>query len=217
MKYKLVCFDVDGTLISDEGGKYWERLHAALEGERGKTVQKERTRLFQEGKLSHERWVDLDVGGFKDCGFTKADLERVARTHELLPGARKTALELHTRGYKLAVISGSLGILIDTLFPDHPFDDVFVNEISFDKEGRIKDWKATVFDAGTKHKALHAICERERIPLSEAVFVGDGENDIDILKEAGLGIAFCPKSEKVAAAADVVVRKKDLWEILKHL
>ncbi len=217
MKYKLVCFDVDGTLISDEGGKYWERLHAMLEGDRGKNVQKERSSLFREGRLSYKGWVDLDVGGFKDGGFTKKDFERVARTHTLLPGAHETVLELHRRGYKLAIISGSLGILIDTLFPGHPFDDVFVNEVSFDEEGRISGWKVTVFDVGTKHKALHAICAREGIRIGETVFVGDGENDIDILKEAGLGIAFCPKSKKVEEAADVVIGKKDLCEVLKHL
>lgn len=217
-KYKLVCFDVDGTLATGpNGNSYWETLHTVIEGERGKATQKERVDLFRKGKIDYERWVDMDVGGFKDGSFTKADFERVARTHVLLPGARETVLELHRHGYKLAVISGSLNILIDTLFHDHPFDNVFVNEIMFGEDGKIASWKATVLDEGSKHKALHAICEREGIPLSEAVFVGNGDNDIDILKEAGLGIAFCPNSKKVEEAADIVVKKKDLREILPHI
>ena len=64
---------------------------------------------------------------------------------------------------------------------------------------------------------MHRILACEGIDISETVFVGDGENDIAILKEAGLGIAFCPKSNKVREAADVVIEKRDVREILKHL
>ena len=92
-----------------------------------------------------------------------------------------------------------------------------MNNVYFDEGGSILRWEDTIYDEGSKHKALHAICAREDIPLSETVFVGDGENDIDILHAAGLGIAFCPKSEKVSAAADIVVMNNDLREILRHL
>jgi len=216
-KYKLVCFDVDGTLIDDDGEKYWHRLNHQLRGEKGHQDQLARYKLFCEGKLGYKEWVDIDIEDLRREGNKKKEFERVARTHHMIPGARETVLELHKRGYKLAVISGSLNILIDTLFPDHPFDDLFTNEIAFDDEGKITSWKATVYDEGTKHKALHAICKREGIKLSETVFVGDGENDIDILQEAGLGIAFCPKTKKVEDAADIIIKKKDMKEILKYL
>lgn len=74
-----------------------------------------------------------------------------------------------------------------------------------------------LFDEGTKHKALQRLCTHGKIPLSQTMFVGDGENDSDILCEAGLGIAFCLKSKRVAEAADIVITKRDLHEILKVL
>ena len=219
MKYKLICFDVDGTLIKDQNDKknYWWKLHEVLDGKEGLDVQKERIQLFKEGKINYKQWVDLDLQGFADKKYTKSDFERVAKLFELTTGAQETLHELNKKGYKLAIISGSLSILIDTLFPEHPFDDVFVNKIYFNEKGTIIRWEDTIFDQGTKHKALYDICKRENIDLAHTVFVGDGENDIDILKEAGLGIAFMPKSNKVKDAADVVIEIPDMREILKHL
>jgi len=217
--YRLVCFDLDGTLIAlNDGLAYWSTLHQTLQDpEEGTRFEKKWMGKFDRGEITYKEWLDADLGEYRKLGMIKADFERAARKHRLIPGVKETILELHRRGYKLAIISGSLNILIDTLFPAHPFDDVFVNKIFFNKEGKIEGWKETVYDQGTKHKALHAICKREDIRIEETVFVGDGENDIDILQEAGLGIAFCPESEKVTAAADVVIRKCDLASILTHL
>lgn len=217
MKYRLICFDVDGTLISDDNGNYWSNLHTFLEGREGERIQAERVALFREGKLDYGEWVALDLGDFRKKEFTREDFVRVAHHHIIAPGAEETLAELRRMGCKIAVISGSLNVLFETLFPDFVFDDVFLNEILFDEAGKITSWKETVYDEGTKHKALHTICKREGIDISETVFIGDGENDIDILKEAGLGIAFCPKSDKVREAADVVIEKRDMREILKYL
>jgi HAD superfamily phosphoserine phosphatase-like hydrolase len=219
MKYRLVCFDIDGTLVADyKGGNYWVTLHRLFEGEQqGLLTNEQRHALFRAGKLSYREWVDLDLGSFQALGKTKQEFIAATKRHRLFPGAKETIHELKRRGHHLALISGSLMILIETLFPDHPFDDISTNHIYFNKDGLVKGWRTTVFDQGTKHTVMHEICRREGIPLSQTVFVGDGENDIDILQEAGLGIAFCPKSDKVAAAADVVIRKKDVREILKYL
>ncbi|MBR9692522.1 HAD-IB family phosphatase [Candidatus Woesearchaeota archaeon] len=219
MKYKLVCFDLDGTLVEGiDHPQYWNTLHRHIQGEKkGAAFEEECIARFKAGTLSYKEWLDEDMGDFQRLGATKKDFEDAAKRHRPMNGAEKTIAELHKRGYKLGVISGALKILVDTLFPNYPFEDVFVNEIDFDEKGLIAGWKDTVYDQGSKYKALHAICEREGISISETVFVGNGENDIDILKEAGLGIAFLPESEKVSAAADVVVTEPDVRKILDFL
>ena len=55
------------------------------------------------------------------------------------------------------------------------------------------------------------------MPLSEIAFVGDGKNDIPVFSVVGLSIAFNPETEEVANAASVVVRDKDLHEILPFI
>jgi len=76
---------------------------------------------------------------------------------------------------------------------------------------------ATEYDMKMKAKALKLIAEREKIKLKECVFVGDYLNDIKVMQTAGLGIAFNCKEEKLKQVADVVIEKKDLREVLKHV
>ena len=68
-----------------------------------------------------------------------------------------------------------------------------------------------------KALALKRIAEREKISLKECVFVGDYLNDIKIIQESGLGIAFNCMHDELKKIADVVVEKKDLREILKYV
>lgn len=218
MKYKLICFDVDGTLIADkEGHGYWNTLHHVIEGEEGIRKNNERLKLYSENKITYKEWVELDFSGFKEHGLTKDDFIRAAKMHTLSSHTREVILELKKRGYKLAIISGGIDILVDTLFPDHPFDDMFINKIFFSTDGKVSGWENTAYDAGSKHQTLISICKRENIDLAHTVFIGDGENDIDVLEEAGLGIAFMPKSDKVRQAADVIIEILDMREILKYL
>jgi phosphoserine phosphatase len=68
-----------------------------------------------------------------------------------------------------------------------------------------------------KAEALKHIAKRENISLKECVFVGDYLNDMKIMQEAGLGIAFNCQHDKLKKVADVVIEKKDLREVLKYV
>lgn len=218
MPFKLVCFDLDQTLIDDEERLgFWTRLHRELDTEEGIRRNVERVEAFKRGDFSYPDWVRMDLETFRELGATKQDFERVARKQKLMAGAKEVIDALQREGYVLGVISGSLDILLDTLFPEHPFDEVFANRIRFARDGTIAGWEVTAFDQGTKGEALRQLCEREGILLDEAVFVGDGENDIDALEAAGLGIAFCPEKDAVSQAADVTLKERDLRGILPHL
>jgi phosphoserine phosphatase len=216
--FKLICFDLDGTLVRDYNRhSYWGTIHRELLNDKDGKKNKERLDKFMRGKFSYKEWVDMDLSMFKEAGIKKEDFVRVAMLHTLFPGVHETIQQLKERGLKLGIISGSLNILISTLFPENPFDDIFVNEVFFDEEGFISSWTDTVYDQGSKHLALKHICEREGIPLEQTIFVGDEENDIDILKEAGLGIAFNAKKQSVKDAADRVIEGDNLLEILEYL
>ena len=100
---------------------------------------------------------------------------------------------------------------------DEFFDDVFISRIYFDEKGNISKVEATEFDIDAKAIALKKIAEREKIRLEECVFIGDYLNDMKIIQEAGLGIAFNCKYEELKKVADVVIDKKDLREVLKFI
>ena len=139
MKYRLVCFDVDGTLIENGNHtSYWK----LMEREFGITPEEraEWKRRFRSGKISYAGWCDLDLQWIQERGVTRDQLEELARRQQLIPGVREALQELKRRGYRLAVISGGIDLGLLTLFPNHPFDDMLICRTRFDAQGRIVDW-----------------------------------------------------------------------------
>lgn len=204
-RHRLVAFDVDGTLVSSRDGKVvWQLLNQRF----GATDQEEQRRFkaYLRREISYAEWVDLDIGEWREAGATRAQMEEVIREHLfLVPGAREALDSLRQRGYRLAVISGTLDLTLELLFPSHPFEAVFTNRIWFDAQGRILRWAATPFDMDGKARGLEELARTLAIPLVETAYVGDNINDIQVLEAAGLAIAFEPKHPSVTEAADHVV------------
>ncbi|MDP6647994.1 MAG: HAD family phosphatase [Candidatus Woesearchaeota archaeon] len=215
-KYKLVCFDVDGTLI-DNVQFSWQIFHDYFQTDKHK--REDARNKFFNGHITYKQWAEHDISMWKEKKASKEDFFRALKDLKLMEGAMGTLTELKRNGLKLAVISGSINLLLEKFIPDYNefFDDVFLSKIYFDGNGSINHVEATEFDMDAKALALKKIAEREKISLSECVFVGDYLNDMKIIQEAGLGIAFNCKHDELKQAADVVIEKKDLREILKHI
>ena len=215
-RFDLVAFDVDGTLVNHPDDKtVWEVVNHRFTGSDDQNAL--RWDLYRRGKLSYAEWVALDIASWRDAGATREAITGCFGALTLVEGARETLGELKSHGIRLAVISGTLDLLLDTLFPDHPFDEVYTNRIVFDGEGRIAHWHATPFDMDGKGVALRSIALREAIPLARCAFVGDHANDLAAARVAGFSIAFNPKSVELEAAVSAVVHSRDLRDILPHL
>ncbi|MFH1130842.1 MAG: HAD family phosphatase [Pseudomonadota bacterium] len=214
--YDLVAFDVDGTLIGSESQKVvWQLLNEFFSCD--PKTNEQRYKAYLRREITYAEWVDLDVQQWVDADATRAQLAEVITSKlYLMPGARQAVDALQNIGYRLVVISGTLDLTLDLLFPDHPFDEVFTNKIWFDEEQRIAGWKATPYDMEGKAEALLDISKRMGIPQERTVYVGDNVNDLQVLEAAGLSIAYEPKHPSVEQAADHVVRE-DLRGILAYL
>ncbi|MEK6949180.1 MAG: HAD family phosphatase [Nanoarchaeota archaeon] len=215
-KYKLVCFDVDGTLI-DNVKFSWNIFHDyfKVDMERRENARND----FFNGKISYLQWAQHDINMWKEKGAKKEDFLKAIKGLKLMNGAMETLNELKKNGLKLAIISGSMNILLEKFIPNYNelFDDVFLSKIYFDENGFITKIEPTEFDIEKKAEALKLIAKRENINLKECVFVGDYLNDLKVIQEAGLGIAFNCKEDKLKEVADVVIEKKDLREVLRHI
>jgi len=216
MAFDLVVFDVDGTLVQHPENKtIWEVLNRRFTGDDG--MNKERLEAYKAGRMSYAEWVTLDVSGWRDAGATREQMVAAMDGLTLIPGTREALAALKESGARLVVISGTLDLLLDTLLPDHPFDEVYCNRLQFDDDGRILAWSATPFDMSGKAVALKAVAMRERIDLSKTAFVGDSSNDLWIAKEAGFTVGLNPKTAEFEEAVDAVVRSRDLRDVLPHL
>lgn len=215
-KYDLICFDVDGTLVKHPTGKViWEILNLRFTG--SDEINQVRYGMYQAGNLAYADWVALDVQGWIDAGATREGIEAAVREFAPVEGAVETVWELRRRGLKLAVVSGTIDVVIDTLFPRHPFDDVFSNRLVFDDAGRLTGWSATPFDLHGKPDAVRQLASKHGTELARVAFVGDGENDIPVVGVAGTIVAFHPRSAELERRADYVLTNGSMDALLDIL
>ena len=211
----LVAFDVDGTLVrAPNDWTVWEVLNQHFTGRAD--LNEERYARYRAGKLSYAEWVALDVTGWRDAGATREEIVKAFAPLKLVGGVREALLELKQAGCRLVIVSGTLDLMLDTLLPDSPFEEIYCNHIGFDDAGRISHWRATPFDMQGKASLLRAVAMRCKIPLARCGFVGDSANDVWVAREAGFALAFNPKSDELERVADVVVRSEALTAILPH-
>ena len=215
-KFDLVAFDVDGTLVEHEEDKtVWEVFNRRFTGDDG--INKERLQAYKDGRLSYADWVTLDIESWRVAGARRDDLVAALEPLRLVGGTHEALATLKEHGVRLAVISGTLDILLDMLLPEHPFDEIYCNRIRFNDDGTIHSWIPTPFDMQGKETVLRAIALREGYDLARCAFVGDSSNDIWIARQAGFTVGFNPKTAQFEEVVDVVVRSGDLREILPHL
>lgn len=205
----LIAFDVDGTLVDHPEGKViWELLNRRFSGD--DTVNVSRYLDYKSGRITYGTWVELDIGGWIEAGATRGEILAEVRGLRPISEAAEVLHDLKARGYRLAVVSGTLDVVLDEHFPEHPFDQVYTNHLHFDSEGRLSGWRATPYDMEGKAHALEELARRYDLPLSRCAFVGDNVNDLGIARIAGYTVAFNPKTPELEALAHSVVWGRSL-------
>lgn len=211
----FIAFDVDGTLVEHpENRVIWELLNERFTGSPETSVS--RYRDFREGKIDYPRWVELDVSDWIAAGARREQILESVRELTPVRGAHEALSELVRRGYHLAVISGTLDVVIEEHFPEHPFQEVYTNRLHFDAGGALTGWTATPYDQEGKAQALALLAERNGLRLSDCAFVGDHRNDCAVARLAGYSIAWNPKCAEIEAAATCVVRGTSLEAVVER-
>jgi phosphoserine phosphatase len=192
---RLVCFDMDSTLIQAEmivelarvagvGDKVHEITEAAMRGE-------------MDFKESFRQRVALLKG------LDESVLKQAAYNMPITEGAAKLTGTLRKYGFKTAILSGGFTYFGRFLQHELDIDYVFANELEIVNGKLTGNYLGDIVDGPRKAELMKNLAFKEGIHLEQVIAVGDGANDLPMLNLAGLGIAFHakPKVKETARQA----------------
>jgi phosphoserine phosphatase len=193
---RLVVMDVDSTLIQGE-------VIEMLAEEAGCLAEVAAiTESAMHGELDFSTSLRRRVALLE--GLPESALEVVRGKVVLSPGARTLIRTLKRLGYEVALVSGGFTQIIGGLVAELGIDHSAANTLEI-REGRLTgSLVGEILDRAGKANALKRFAAAAGVPVAQTVAIGDGANDLDMLAQAGLGIAFNAKP-LVRQAADASV------------
>lgn len=200
----LLVMDMDSTAIQIECIDEIAKLAGTGE------MVAEVTERAMRGELDFTASLRQRVGTLK--GADANILQQVREKLPLMPGLTQLVLKLESLGWKVAIASGGFTFFADYLRDKLHLTAAVANQLE------IMDGKLTgevigdIVDAQYKAQTLNKLAEQYEIPHAQTVAIGDGANDLPMIKAAGLGIAFHAKP-KVNEKSEVTIRHADLMGV----
>ena len=190
---RLICFDMDSTLIQTECID--ELAERAGVGAEVKAI----TESAMRGEIDVRESFTRRVAMLK--GLDVSVMQDIAEHLPITEGTDRLMSVLKTCGYKIAILSGGFTYFGEYLRRRYGIDYVYANELEVGEDGKLTGrYVGEIVDGRRKADLLKLIAQTEHVNLAQTIAVGDGANDLPMLAEAGLGIAFHAKPRVVANA-----------------
>jgi phosphoserine phosphatase len=213
-KYKLVVFDMDGTLLRDRG--------IFVIAEKKGFIDELWNFIRDESMDYYKRSIEIAK---LSKGFSQKEFLEIFRKVPVRKNAKEVINKLKNNNIKTAIATDSYKFLADDLKERLGIDYTFANNLIIDNDiitGELEifnkelkeDFSSNRIYSICKSCVLEELCENLGISLEEAIAVGDSKVDIGMIKKAGLGIALMATDE-VKKQADVVSDNLDI--ILEYI
>ena len=207
-KKKLALFDSDMTLIQCE---VIDEL-AKLAG-KGEHVEKI-TQAAMEGKLDFKLSLIERVKCLE--GLSLAQMQALKENLPLTQGAKSLIQSLKCNGCKISVVSGGFQFFIDHMVKILGLNYGYANELEMKDDILTGKLRGRIIDPNTKASIFEDLRSKNKIDSGQTIAIGDGVNDLPMLKKTNLGIAFNAK-EKVQNQALSVFNERDMSSIFCFL
>ena len=189
---RLVCFDMDSTLIGTE--VIDELAERAGVGAQVRDI----TERAMRGEIDFRESFTERVALLK--GLDESVMREIAENLPITEGVDRMMTVLKRTGYKTAILSGGFTYFGNYLKQRFGFDYVYANDLEI-VDGKLTGrYVGEIVDGRRKAELLRLIAQVENVNIKQTIAVGDGANDLPMLSAAGLGIAFHAKPKVKATA-----------------
>lgn len=207
--FKLVAMDMDSTLITIEC------IDEIADMQGLKPQVAEITEAAMRGELEFQESLIRRVALLK--GLDASALQRVYDERlQLSLGAEQMLKTIQQAGLKTLLVSGGFTFFTDRMKSRLNLDHTHSNVLEI-QDGKLTGKViGTIVDADEKQRTVECVCAEMGIPTSQAIVMGDGANDLKMMKISGLSVAFRAKPV-VRAQADVALNFVGLDGVLNLL
>ena len=203
---QILIADMDSTMINEE---CIDELAAAL-GIKEQVA--EITDRAMRGELDFGQALDTRVALLK--GLERKVIEEIRRENiTLAQGGRALVQTMKEYGAYTALVSGGFTFFADYFGKRIGFHEAVANVLEFEDDALTGTVTKPIVDKNTKRQRLEALVAERNVPLSQTIAVGDGANDLDMIRIAGFGVALHAKPA-VAAEAGIRIDHGDLTALL---
>ena len=193
---RLVCFDMDSTLIETE--VIDELAMRAGVGDKVKAI----TERAMRGEIDFDESFRERVSLLK--GLDESVMRDIAEHLPVTEGVGRMMEVLKRAGFKTAILSGGFTYFGNYLKQKFGIDYVYANELEI-VDGKLTGrYVGEIVNGRRKAELLRLLAQVENIDIAQTIAVGDGANDLPMLATAGLGIAFHAKPKVKATAGQSI-------------
>lgn len=211
-KEKMIVFDMDNTLLESSF-----IITAAQEF----NFRDELIKIVTEYTNSYTRTKSI---ARLMKGRSLDEILGVVDKIKIIDDAASVIKEVKKKGYICGIISDSYDVVSNHLKNKLKMDFSIANELEFSKSIATGEVKVpSAFMRNDKSKCNHDFCksnvlfqlaEKYNIDIKNTIAIGDSENDICLIKESGIGIAFCSNNNYLNLVADRIISEKSFVKIL---
>ena len=209
-RFKLVIFDLDGTLTQERS--IWEYIHKRLGKWYG--FAEEYQNQFLAGEISYEEFCERDAQVWK--GMKVEELLKIVEAVPFHPGANELIHYLKDKGLKLAMVSSGLSILSNWVHQRYGFDYSVSNDLLHENGVLTGKVKIQVY-YDKKAEWVRRIMKEFGVESEEVIAIGDSKGDIDMFQMVEFSIAFNSSCSDLDKIANVCIQSQNLADLIPNL
>lgn len=187
---ELVCFDMDGVLI--DVGSSWVMVHKHF------GVQNEASlRAYLNGEFDDAEFIKRDASLWlkQRPKLSRADFEEIFREPPFMGGVEKTIDTLKAAGIEVAIVSGGVDIMAESVANRLQIPRVAANGFIYDAGGHITGEGVVRTPLNDKAAPVVRFAKELNIPLERTLSIGNSLPDVSMFEVTGRSIAFHPEDD----------------------